>query len=1305
MRKLILRLGCSFICLALFMSATPGMAWAEACTPAPTQEIAGETAAPTPTEAIAGETATVAPTQEIAGETAAPTPTEAIAGETATVAPTQEIAGEIAAPTPTEAVGGETATVAPTQEIAGEIAAPTPTEAVGGETATVAPTQETVGETATPVPAEKARLQTGVGVTGVSIDRDLLTLRVGGEALLMAVVEPMDADDKTVLWRSSDESVVTVANGLLKAVGTGTAQIVATTQDGGFTANRQVNVWAAVEEIQPDVSKLSLGVGEKHALICTYLPADATPELTYSSNNVRVAKVSKSGIVSARSVGRAVITITDTNGATAQVSVRVWKAPRSVLLSAARKTIGVGETLPLEIGFSKGYGGGYQLYSGDESVAVIDGNTVVGIAPGKAKITVQTYNGKTKTGTLTVAPAPESVTLDRTAVTIGVGDTAQLSAALNAGSAGACAFASRDEDVATVDAARGKVIAKGIGTTEIVVRTYNGCEAVCEVTVVPAPTGIQLQADHLKIGVGEKMALSWSADADSACSVSFSSSNTRYVTVNGAGVVKGKRVGSAVITVRTHNGLTAKIKITVRKAPRSVSLSAARKTIGVGETQPLEIGFSKGYGGGYQLYSGDESVAVIDGNTVVGIAPGKAKITVQTYNGKTKTGTLTVAPAPESVTLDRTAVTIGVGDTAQLSAALNAGSAGACAFASRDEDVATVDAARGKVIAKGIGTTEIVVRTYNGCEAVCEVTVVPAPTSIQLLLPEGSTSLGLGERLELQTILSPSNSAGSVTYKSSNTRYVTVNRYGVVTGKRTGTAVIYATAHNGRRTKLTIHVKKAPTSVSVTLDRTLLGVGEETGYRTRRSSGSAGQIILTSSDENIARVEDGHVIAVAAGSVDIIVTAFNGKYRRVALTVMSAPVSVAIAPTTAVIGVGDHISMSATLSAGSAGAYVFASSNASVITVDAESGVVHAVAEGEATVSVTAYNGVTAQAAIRVVSAPQALSLTAPVKNTADEYVLDLEKRDTFQIVPDLDGRTRLSVSYNSSNSSIATVSASGLVTAKKSGDCTITVATYNGVAVRIRVRVVMWVDRLGSHFVQHAMGGIDGKTYTNSLEAFLANYDKGCRVFECDIAWTRDGELVLWHSWGNNQINAETPLGYVPTLSEFMNMKIDGKYTPLSYRDLTRLMKEYPDAQFLLDSKVRTPEAATTLFRAVYQIAEEEEAVETLDQSIVSVYSKSIYRAIDAVYHYDRYVYASYLIEGKPSAKQFDQITKFCRENGIDMIDIAERWWTPDYISTARKNDLAIEVHTVDSAANAKKYLRGGAKWILTNFLMASDR
>ena len=1013
MRKLILRLGCSFICLALFMSATPGMAWAEACTPAPTQEIAGETAAPTPTEAIAGETATVAPTQEIAGE----------------------------------------------------IAAPTPTEAVGGETATVAPTQETVGETATPVPAEKARLQTGVGVTGVSIDRDLLTLRVGGEALLMAVVEPMDADDKTVLWRSSDESVVTVANGLLKAVGTGTAQIVATTQDGGFTANRQVNVWAAVEEIQPDVSKLSLGVGEKHALICTYLPADATPELTYSSNNVRVAKVSKSGIVSARSVGRAVITITDTNGATAQVSVRVWKAPRSVLLSAARKTIGVGETLP------------------------------------------------------------------------------------------------------------------------------------------------------------------------------------------------------------------------------------------------LEIGFSKGYGGGYQLYSGDESVAVIDGNTVVGIAPGKAKITVRTYNGKTKTGTLTVASAPESVTLDRTAVTIGVGDTAQLSAALNAGSAGACAFASRDEDVATVDAARGKVIAKGIGTTEIVVRTYNGCEAVCEVTVVPAPTSIQLLLPEGSTSLGLGERLELQTILSPSNSAGSVTYKSSNTRYVTVNRYGVVTGKRTGTAVIYATAHNGRRTKLTIHVKKAPTSVSVTLDRTLLGVGEETGYRTRRSSGSAGQIILTSSDENIARVEDGHVIAVAAGSVDIIVTAFNGKYRRVALTVMSAPVSVAIAPTTAVIGVGDHISMSATLSAGSAGAYVFASSNASVITVDAESGVVHAVAEGEATVSVTAYNGVTAQAAIRVVSAPQALSLTAPVKNTADEYVLDLEKRDTFQIVPDLDGRTRLSVSYNSSNSSIATVSASGLVTAKKSGDCTITVATYNGVAVRIRVRVVMWVDRLGSHFVQHAMGGIDGKTYTNSLEAFLANYDKGCRVFECDIAWTRDGELVLWHSWGNNQINAETPLGYVPTLSEFMNMKIDGKYTPLSYRDLTRLMKEYPDAQFLLDSKVRTPEAATTLFRAVYQIAEEEEAVETLDQSIVSVYSKSIYRAIDAVYHYDRYVYASYLIEGKPSAKQFDQITKFCRENGIDMIDIAERWWTPDYISTARKNDLAIEVHTVDSAANAKKYLRGGAKWILTNFLMASDR
>ena len=49
---------------------------------------------------------------------------------------------------------------------------------------------------------------------------------------------------------------------------------------------------------------------------------------------------------------------------------------------------------------------------------------------------------------------------------------------------------------------------------------------------------------------------------------------------------------------------------------------------------------------------------------------------------------------------------------------------------------------------------------------------------------------------------------------------------------------------------------------------------------------------------------------------------------------------------------------------------------------------------------------------------------------------------------------------------------------------------------------------------VAHAMGGIDGRLYTNTREAFLQNYSRGFRVFELDLAMTTDSALVLAHDW-----------------------------------------------------------------------------------------------------------------------------------------------------------------------------------------------
>lgn len=82
-----------------------------------------------------------------------------------------------------------------------------------------------------------------VAVTGVTLDKSELSLIRREEATLTATVEPQNADNPRVSWKSSNTDVATVsAKGVVTGVGTGTATITVTTADGGFTAKCTVTV-------------------------------------------------------------------------------------------------------------------------------------------------------------------------------------------------------------------------------------------------------------------------------------------------------------------------------------------------------------------------------------------------------------------------------------------------------------------------------------------------------------------------------------------------------------------------------------------------------------------------------------------------------------------------------------------------------------------------------------------------------------------------------------------------------------------------------------------------------------------------------------------------------------------------------------------------------------------------------------------------------------------------------------------------------------------------------------------------------
>ena len=169
----------------------------------------------------------------------------------------------------------------------------------------------------------------GIPVTAVSLDKTTLSFdAIGKSEKLTATVEPDDATNKNVTWSSRNPSVATVDNGIVTAVGEGTAVITITTEDGGKTATCTVTVrietTIPVEGVSLDTTTLYMTkTGQSAKITATVVPANATNKnVTWSSSNTDVATVDN-GIVTAVGNGEAIITVTTEDGGKTALTVTV----------------------------------------------------------------------------------------------------------------------------------------------------------------------------------------------------------------------------------------------------------------------------------------------------------------------------------------------------------------------------------------------------------------------------------------------------------------------------------------------------------------------------------------------------------------------------------------------------------------------------------------------------------------------------------------------------------------------------------------------------------------------------------------------------------------------------------------------------------------------------------------------------------------------------------------------------------------------------------------------------------------------
>jgi trimeric autotransporter adhesin len=846
----------------------------------------------------------------------------------------------------------------------------------------------------------------GGAVASVVISPPRATVAVGAGVPLSA--EAIDASGKPLeghrfAWASADRKIATVSNdGVVTGIAVGTVQVAASTEGKSAIAEISVNP-TPVASVRLSPTSRDLLVGQTVQLSAQPLDAGGTPladrPVSFSTSNATVASVSALGLVTGLAPGSVIITAAS-EGKTAVATIGVATVPvASVVVSPGSSPLVVGQTTQLKAEPKDASGqvlagrGVTWSSSAAEIASVSSTGLVTAIAPGNATISAVS-EGKTGTATVAVSPKPvSSVIVSPGQASVVVGQTTQLSA--------------------QVTDAQGNVL--------------------------PGRP------------------------------ISYSSGTPSVATVSGSGVVTGVGPGTATITA-TSEGKTGTATITVTPIPVArVTVTPAEPNVVVGQTVQLSAAAEAANGQPLNdrtaaWTSGAPSVASVSGAGVVtGLSPGTA-IIFGNVDGVTGTATVTVRQVPvATVVVTPATASVAVGGSTQLSVSVKDASGAELAgrlvgWTSSDESIAIVSST-GRVSGLKTGSVTITASS-EGKSGTATVTVTAAPVATVTVAPS-TLPLQVGQTGTLTaTARDAANNVladRAVAWSSANTGIATVAPNGTVTAVAPGTTTITATIE-GKTGSATVTVTAPPpaavASVTVapaTVNLTTGGTQQITATpRDAQGNPLAGRpVTWASGNTNVATVtQQGLITAVAPGNTTVTATS-EGKVGTVTVTVAAPAVgSVTVTPSTANLTVASSTTLTATVrdvnGATMANAAVTWSSDKPLTAVVTQSGVVTGLLPGTATI--------TAASGEKSGSATVTVALASVATVTVTPQTLNLRDRDgqrTGQLTATLKDAvgnvlTGRMVAWASSNASVATVNQTGLVTAEKEGNTTIT-ATSEG--------------------------------------------------------------------------------------------------------------------------------------------------------------------------------------------------------------------------------------------------------------------
>ena len=892
-----------------------------------------------------------------------------------------------------------------------------------------------------------------------------------------------------------------------------------------------------VSSVSVDKERQDLSVGASFVLKAIISPSNAdNQKIIWTVENSSVIDYvdnqDGSATVKGLQVGTSKVTArTDDGGFMSSCNVTVGVGVEKIELDKSELSLKKGESASLKATIFPENASDKSLKwgSSDVSVATVDAyGNVKAEGNGEATVFVSSSDGgftaycnvKVGTPVTGISLDPREFTLE----TIGSSFTIKPVISPEDASDLGVVWESADTKVVSV-ASDGTVTAIGPGTTTVKATTNDGSfTSNCVVSVKSPAQHVSLDKTSLKLLEGESGKLTATVYPLNSTqkTLAWVSDHPDVASVDNEGNVTARKAGTATVTVKVAENVTAVCKVTVISRVTGISLSETTVELKPGETHQLTATVLPQNASNAEVtwYSDKESVATVSqSGLVTGVGPGETTVhAVTTDGGKMATCLVKVGTPVKGITLSISSKTLYVGDPSlDISAALTPANATdkSLEWSSSDPEVASIaPGAALHAVIKPLkpGKTTITATTKDGgFTASCEVTVKRHVSGVSL--NKASLTLYVGETESLAATVAPEDASDkSVVWSSGNSAVASVSN-GKVTANKPGSAVIKVVTNDlSKEAACTVTVKRHAESVELSQKEIKLYLGENRSLTATvlPSDASDKNVTWSSSNPNVATVSTaGNVVSKSIGTTVITVKTADGGHQASCHVTVLEPVvyatSLILAPQTLSMNIDESSSLTLQMLPANANeALVWESDNESVAKV--VNGDVTAVGVGVAKIKVKGKNVTSNEVTVTVIDkfAVTGVKLNEPEKSlqVGDSFIL------TATVLPE-DARDK-TVTWSSDKESVATVK-DGVVTAVSPGTAIIKVTAGAGAfsatcSVTVEERIIE-ITEISYPEDNQTINLKMGESYTIKVKVAPDNANEILKVspaINCPVTWKR---------------------------------------------------------------------------------------------------------------------------------------------------------------------------------------------------------